>query len=271
MSSLTRISSYQLRAYLALALFFIAQQAFGAGGSYPLEEYQGDLRDIPSLQRGAKIFMNYCLGCHGLKYQRYQRTADDLGIPADIFVENLIFTGVAIGSHIESSMDANLAKNWFGVVPPDLTMVTRVRGTDWLYTYLKTFYIDETRPFGVNNKVFPNVGMPHALIDLQGIPEEGCKQVPRIATNGGEMRDPLIPGKPITETDCGYLIVQEGSGELTATEYDLAVVDLVNFLDYVGEPSRLERENLGVGVLLFLIILFVLAYLLNREYWKNIH
>jgi len=257
------------RAAAAVSLF-LSISSWAASGDYPLDEFTGDKGDLPSLQRGAQTFFNYCLGCHGLRYQRYQRTADDLGIPADLFAENLIFTGAGMGSHIESSMDQELSKNWFGVAPPDLTMVTRVRGVDWLYTYLRTFYVDETRPLGVNNKVFPNVGMPHALIELQGVPELSCKEVPKIAPNGGEMRDPLIPGKKITETRCDFITVREGTGLLDAEAYEQLVLDLVNFLDYVSDPTAMERQRLGVFVLLFLVILFVLAYLLNREYWQNI-
>lgn len=244
--------------------------AWAVESTFELEKFRGDPTDLPSLQRGAQIYMNYCLGCHSLQYQRYQRTSEDLGIPESLFAEHLITTGARIGDHIISAMDPEIAKNWFGVAPPDITMVTRVRSPDWVYTYLKTFYRDNSRPFGVNNRTFPNVGMPHALLDLQGIPTLGCRQVPKFAANGGEARDPLVPGKRLTETQCGQIIVEEGTGQLTSEEYDLAVTDLVNFLDYVGEPSRQTRKRTGIFVLLYLIIFFAFAWLLNREYWRGI-
>ena len=215
--------------------------------SWPMEEYSPDLHDKPSLQSGAQLYMNYCLGCHSMKYQRYERTADDLGIPHEIALENLVFTGQRIGELMQTAMPEENAKNWFGGAPPDLTMVARVRGTQWLYNYLKTFYVDEERPFGVNNKVFENVAMPHVLLGLQGTQREIC-----------------------ADHEC-KLVVDEGTGSMTAEEYDSAVYDLVNFLYYTGEPSRLERYRLGIFVLLFLVILGAFTYLLNREYWKDVH
>jgi len=241
-----------------------------AESSYPMEPMKPNLQDVPSLQRGFKLYVNYCIGCHSLKFQRYERTADDLGIPHDIALENLVFTGQKIGEQMVSAMDPEAAKNWFGAPPPDLTMVARVRDPEWIYNYLKTFYLDDTRPLGVNNLVFPNVGMPHALIDLQGVQRMGCVQVPKIAPNGGEMRDPLEPGKPITEEKCGQLVLEEGSGQMTPEEYDQAVYDIANFLHYVGDPSRLERHRIGVYVLLFLVILYVFTWLLGREYHKAV-
>ncbi len=237
---------------------------------WPMEPMDPDLEDVPSLQNGARLYVNYCIGCHTLQYQRYERTADDLQIPHDIALENLVFTGQKIGALMTNAMDMEQAKNWFGAPPPDITMVTRVRGVDWVYNYLKTFYVDDARPLGVNNKVFPNVGMPHALLDLQGVQRSACIQVPKIAENGGEMRDPLVPGLAITEEKCGQLVVEEGTGLYTAEEYDQAVYDISNFLYYVGDPSRLERHRLGVYVLLFLVILFVFTWLLGREYNKAV-
>ena len=237
---------------------------------WPMESMDPDLENVPSLQNGARLYVNYCIGCHTLQYQRYERTADDLQIPHDIALENLVFTGQKIGALMTNAMDMEQAKNWFGAPPPDITMVTRVRGVDWVYNYLKTFYVDDARPLGVNNKVFPNVGMPHALLDLQGVQRSACIQVPKIAENGGEMRDPLVPGLAITEEKCGQLVVEEGTGLYTAEEYDRAVYDISNFLYYVGDPSRLERHRLGVYVLLFLVILFVFTWLLGREYNKAV-
>ncbi|MCZ6890801.1 MAG: cytochrome c1 [Gammaproteobacteria bacterium] len=235
--------------------------ALPAQSNWPMEPMQPDLEDLPSLQRGAALYMNYCLGCHSLQYQRYERTANDLGIPHAVFLENLIFTGQKIGGLMETSMPGEKSKAWFGAPPPDLTLVERVRGATWLYNYLKTFYIDETRPFGVNNKIFPNVGMPHVLMDLQGVQRE----VP----DGFEPRN-LLTGH-IDYVPRSRLAVDEATGTYDEQAYDQAVYDLVNFLYYVGEPTRLERYRIGVYVLLFLVILFVFAYLLNREYWKDVH
>lgn len=253
------------------ACFALQAPSWAASTGYELDRFPGDPSDKPSLQRGAQTFVNYCFGCHSLQYQRYQRTADDLGIPEALFAEHLITTDAKIGDHIKSSMNPEVAKHWFGIAPPDLTMVTRVRSVDWVYSYLKAFYTDVSRPFGVNNKVFPNVGMPHALLELQGVPELGCRQVTRTADNGGEMRDPLIPGKVVTATQCNFINVQADTGSMNAEEYDLVVTDLVNFLDYVGEPTRKDRERIGVFVLLYLAILLILTYMLNREYWRDIH
>ncbi len=256
---------------LLLALFLIPGVLSAAATSdWHMEPMDPDLENVPSLQNGARLYVNYCLGCHSLQYQRYERTADDLQIPHEIALENLVFTGQKIGERITNAMDKDQANNWFGVPPPDITMVTRVRGVDWVYNYMKTFYLDESRPLGVNNKVFPNVGMPHVLLDLQGVQRSACIQVPKIADNGGEMRDPLVPGKPITEEKCGQLVLEDGTGLYTAEEYDQAVYDITNFLYYVSDPSRLERNRLGVYVLLFLVILFVFTWLLGREYNKAV-
>ena len=220
-----------------------------SAGDWEMLPFEPNLADKPSLQRGVGLYANYCMGCHSLRYQRYERTADDLEIPHEIFLEQVVPSYAKIGDLMETAMPAR-SKNWFGASPPDLTGVAKVRGTEWLYNYLKTFYLDESRPMGVNNKVFPNVGMPHALFELQGIQQEVCAQV-------GE--------------HCGHLEVVEGTGRYTAEEYDQAVYDIVNFLYYVAEPTRTERYRLGVYVLLFLVVLFVLTSLLGREYAKEFH
>ena len=270
MRGVTRILLVLGAFVLSTAFLPPAAQAAGDSG-WHMEPVSPNQADVPSLQRGAALYMNYCIGCHSLKYQRYERTADDLEIPHDIMLENLIFTGQKIGGLMEIAMPRESAKQWFGAPPPDLTMVTRVRSPEWVYNYLKTFFIDESRPFGVNNKVFPNVGMPNVMIALQGTQREVCKQVPKLAANGGEMRDPLTPGVPITEEKCGLLGVDEGTGQLTEKEFDQAVYDLVNFLHYVAEPSRADRHRIGIYVLLFLVILYVFTFLLGREYQKEVH
>ncbi len=258
---------------VVIAMLLLAPLAVSAAGpiDWDMEPFKANLRDKPSLQRGAALYMNYCLGCHSLEFQRYEMTADFLEVPHDIFLENLVFSGESIGSQMHNAMPTEQAKSWFGAAPPDLTMVTRVRSATWVYNYLKTFYEDPSRPFGMNNKVFPNVGMPHAMLELQGLPQAVCRQVPMTAGNRGEMRDPLQPGVPITEEKCDVLEVVPGTGAMTAAEFDQAVYDVTNFLHYVAEPTRLERQRLGVYVILFLIVLLVLTKLLAREYHKEYH
>lgn len=244
-----------MKKLLSVIALLASSLAMAAGPTIPLDKAPIDLHDKASLQNGAKLFQNYCLGCHQMQYQRYSRTFRDLDIPEDIGMEHLMFTGEKVGDHITNAMPAKFAENSFGVTPPDLTNVARVRGANWLYTYLRTFYVDETRPFGVNNKVFPTVGMPHVLQELQGVPYRAY-----------ETR--LVDGQP-QEVYVG--IRTDGSGELSTEEYDRAVADLVNYLVYTGEPSKLEAHALGVKVLIFLLILFVLTYFLKKEYWKDVH
>ena len=257
------------RLFLALLLLQGGQVLASGAAGWPMEPMKPNLQDLPSLQNGWRLYVNYCLGCHSLQYQRYERTADDLGVPHDIALEQLVFTGQKIGEQMTTAMPVEMAKQWFGAPPPDLTMVVRVRGEEWLYNYLKTFYVDDSRPFGVNNKVFPNVSMPNVLLELQGVQRSACLQMPKLADNGGERRDPLT-GEPVTEEKCGQLVVDEGSGQYTPEEFDQAVYDIVNFLYYVGDPSRLERYRIGIYVLLFTIILFVFTWLLGREYQKEV-
>ena len=243
------MSSKRFAASLLLIPALLLGSAWAAESSWPMEPMTPDLENLPSLQSGFKLYVNYCIGCHSLQYQRYERTADDLGIPHEVALENLIFTGQKIGELMTSSMDPEKAKVWFGAPPPDLTMVARVRSPEWLYNYLKTFYLDESRPFGVNNGVFANVGMPNVLMHLQGVQELDC---------------------PEESEDCSKLSVREGSGAMSSDEFDSVVYDLANFLYYVGEPSRLERHRLGVYVLLFLVVLYLVTNLLAREYRKEV-
>ena len=189
----------QLTALSLLVPGLLLGTAWAAESSWPMEPMTPDLENLPSLQNGFKLYVNYCLGCHSLQYQRYERTADDLGIPHEVALQNLVFTGQKIGDLMTTSMDPEQAKNWFGAPPPDLTMVARVRSAEWLYNYLKTFYLDEGRPFGVNNGVFANVGMPNVLMHLQGVQELECSQ----------------DGAP-----CTNLVVREGSGALSVEEFD---------------------------------------------------
>lgn len=216
--------------------------AFAAGGHNPhVVPADIDLHDQESLQSGAQVFIESCMGCHSAQYQRYERVATDLGIDFDD-MNAMIKTDAKIGDLMVSAMPQAQAAKWFGAPPPDLTLVARVRGSDWLYSYLTTFYQDESRPFGVNNLVFPSVGMPHVLENYQGI--------------------------PVLQDD-GTIVASGGS--MTDEEYKKLALDLTNFLTYSAEPIRTTREAMGVWVLAFLGVFFVIAYLLKREYWRDVH
>jgi len=236
-------------------------------GTIDCDPFEAQLSNDASLQNGAKLAVNYCMGCHSFKYSRWERVADDIGIPHDIMMDNMIFTGQKIGELMDISMPPEESKSWFGAVPPDLTLVARSKSPEWVYTYLRNFYKDDSRPLGVNNKVYKDVGMPHALLDLQGLPE--CQFGQTISTYGGLKRD-LLTGEDILDNPCGrYKIEQAGS--LSPEEFDVAVFDLVNFLTYVAEPMAEQRKHIGKLVILFLLLLLVFVVLLNREYWKGIH
>lgn len=229
------------RIFLALVLL-CPSFVFSAGSNVPLETANIDLHDKASLQRGFEHYQAYCAGCHSMQYQRYERVSDDLGIDKQVISEQFLPAGVKIGELMKNAIPPNDAATWFGAVPPDLTLVSRVRGEDWVYSYLKGFYQDPSRPFGVNNVVFPMVGMPHVLQPLQGVT---IKQ----------------PNGKLVST----------GGQLTPQEYDNFVRDLTGFLAYSADPVKLEREGLGKWVLAFLAIFFILAFLLKKEYWKDVH
>ena len=239
---------------IALVAFVPGMVSAASGHNVHLEDANIDLTDKESLRRGVELFQNNCAGCHSTQYQRYQRVAEDLDIPVDE-MRKLIHTDAKIGELMENSIEPKDAAKWFGAAPPDLTLVARVRGEDWVYSYLKGFYKDPSRPFGVNNTVFPSVGMPHVLEGLQGI------ATPVIETE-------VVDGKEVTKVK-GVNPAEGGS--LSAEEYDQVVRDLTGFLVYSAEPVKLERENLGKWVLGFLFIFFVIAYLLKKEYWKDVH
>jgi len=253
----------------ALLLAAIPMFGFAAAGEYPLDNVSIDLTDKAAMQDGAKTFVNYCMGCHGAKFQRYERVANDLGISEQLMMENLVLTDAKFGDHMNSSMAAADAKVWLGVAPPDLTLVARVRGADWLYTYMRTFYEDPTRPYGVNNKVFPLVGMPNVLVGLQGRQEIGCKQV-QIEENGKKVFDPLT-GVAVTQEACDQLTIVPKTGSLSEAEFDEKIKNLVTFLEYSANPVKLKSQRIGMYVLLFLAFFFVFAYFLKREYWKDVH
>lgn len=256
--------------FLALIFAALPALAMASGGlEYPNDHVDIDLSDKAALQDGARTFANYCMGCHSAKFQRYERVAKDLGIPEQVMLDNLVFTGAKIGDHMKIGMKPADAKVWFGAAPPDLTLVARVRGADWLYTYLRTFYEDPARPWGVNNKAFPNVGMPNVLVGLQGRQVIGCKQV-QVVENGKKQFDPLT-GAPITHEACDQLTVVPKTGTQSEAEFDETIKNLVTFLEYSANPVKLESQRIGVYVLLYLAFFFVFAYLLKREYWKDVH
>jgi ubiquinol-cytochrome c reductase cytochrome c1 subunit len=236
---------------LLLAVLLAPAAVFGSEAGYPLDRSPNDPRDLVSMQSGARTFVNYCLGCHGMQYMRYQGLTE-LGLSEAQVRDNLMFTADKIGEPVRGTMNAKEAKQWFGVAPPDLSVVARSRGADWLYTYLRTFYRDAKRPSGWNNAVFPNVGMPHALWMLQG--ERGFEAVAPKEEHG----------------HVEYRWSEISKGAQSATEYDATVRDLVNFLVYVGEPHAASRKAIGVVTLFVLGALFVLAWLLKKEYWKDV-
>ena len=262
-----------------------------------VDKAQIDVSDKASLQSGAKLFMNYCAGCHSTQYQRYNRVAADLGIPEDVMQANLNFTGVAVGDLMTNAIPEKDAATWFGAPPPDLTLVARVRGTNWLYSYLRGFYIDEERPFGVNNLIFPAVGMPHVLEPLQGrhtaevltftktkddsewTSQDGNikwsnKQLNSAIKDSAKVEKKTIRNEDTkAETQVVTLtnLVTDGKGELSGEEYDQAALDLVNFLAYSADPVKLERHRIGYWVLGFLVIFFIFGYMLKKEYWRDVH
>ena len=233
---------------ILIALLCAPVLAFAAGAELHLDKAPDRANDMPALQRGAQVFVNYCLNCHSASYMRYNRLKD-LDLTDAQIKDNLMFAAEKVGEPMRIAMQRADAKAWFGAAPPDLTVIARARasefgsGADWLYTYLRSFYRDEARPTGWNNVVFANVGMPHALWQLQG------DQI-----LGEDHRLKLV--KP---------------GKLAAAEYDALVGDLVGFLKYMGEPMSELRKRLGVIVLIALSIIFVFAYALKREYWKDVH
>lgn len=259
-----------MKKYIAALVFvLLPHYAFANEGGVVLDPVDIDLTDKAALQDGLRTFVNYCMGCHGAQYQRYERVAKDLDIPEDLMLKNAVFTGAKIGDHMKSAMPPQDAKVWFGAPPPDLTLVARVRGNDWIYSYLRSFYEDLSRPYGVNNSVFPNVGMPHVLLSWQGRRTLGCKQV-QMVEQGRKQYDPLT-GTPLTHEVCDQMAVVSGTGQLTEEEYDEKIKNVVTFLAYSANPIKLESQRIGSGVLLFIAVFFIFTYLLKREYWKDIH
>lgn len=222
-----------------------------ASSGIKLQSVDIDLSDFESIEKGAKHYTTYCIGCHSLKHMRFKRIATDLQIDEHQLLKEIAPIGAGIYEPMHSAMDAGDSSKWFGINPPDLSLIARSRGPDWIYSYLKGFYTDKSKPFGVNNTVFKDVGMPNMLWKLQGI------QTPVIEKVKGQ---DVITYLKLTEP-----------GTLSPKEFDILVTELVNFLVYAGEPIQLERQRMGKYVLLFLFMFTILAYLLKKEYWKDVH
>ncbi len=269
----------KLIAATILALAPLVGQA--AGGEVHLEQANIDLGNEQAIQRGAKRFVNHCMGCHSAQYVRY-KLFTEVGLSEDDIKDNLMFTDGKVGDLMTIAMPEEDAGAWFGAAPPDLSLVARIKhgGADWIYSFLKGFYVDPSRPLGVNNTVFANVGMPHVFLDLQGVQE---------AVYRYEVHH---EGHPVAAFDTeaaadAYLQEHEGQnyrlervvdrlelvqpGSMTAAEYDQVARDLATFLTYISEPMKLERQRIGIWVILFLVVFTVIAYLMKKEWWKDVH
>jgi ubiquinol-cytochrome c reductase cytochrome c1 subunit len=235
---------------LAFVLSVLPLAALASGGGAHLLHAPNDLNDAESLKRGSKLFVNYCLNCHSAKYLRYQRMGKDLGISEEELKAEYMFTTDKVGETMNITMNPADGKRWFGVTPPDLSLVARSRGTDWLYSYLLGFYEDPSRPFGVNNTMFKDVGMPHILWELEG----GISKA--VMKDDGE----------------GHQIIEhlEPANKAKHEEYQKQVTDLVNFLEYAGEPIKMKRLAMGKYVIGFLVFLAILSWILKKEYWRDI-
>jgi len=245
------------RAFLSRVAAFaagllVSASAFASGGGN-LQQSGTDLDDQASLQRGAQLYMNYCAGCHSLKFMRYARIGEDLGLTEKDVLANLNLNGGQIGDHVIAPMSAEMGVAAFGKAPPDLSVISRVRGSDWIYTYLKSFYLDETRPLGWNNSLFANASMPNPLWEMQGLQQP---------VYGKKNKDGETPVE-------GFTVSQAGNQDAAA--FDQTARDITAFLEYAGEPAALKRQRLGVWVLLFLTFLTFLAWLLKGEYWRDVH
>ena len=237
--------------------------AFASSGGYKLEAADSDVSNLASLQRGARNFVNYCLGCHSARYMRYSQVAEDLALTEDALQENLMFTGTRIYDPMTSSMPPEQAREWFGNAPPDLSLIVRSRSPDYVFTFLKSFYGDPARPTGANNAVLPNTGMPPVLIGLQGVQKPKFED--KLDEDGKVMLN--ADDKPLQH----LVALEPGTpGEMNAQEFDGFVRDTVTFLEYVSEPAQAQRRSLGVWVLMYLLMFTAFAYFLKKEYWKDV-
>jgi len=228
--------------------------ALASSGGVKLDRAPIDPGNIPSLQRGAQVFVNYCLNCHSASYMRYNRLTD-LALSEQQIKDNLMLAAEKVGETMNVAMRTKDAKVWFGVPPPDLTVIGRSRGADWLYTYLRTFYRDDSRPTGWNNLAFPSVGMPHVLYQMQGMQTLKVETTTDAHGHKHEERK-LVLASP---------------GSMTPLQFDELTADLVNYLVYMGEPTDNKRLQIGVYVMIFLVLFIFITWLLKRAYWKDVH
>ena len=236
---------------LIALLFLLPFNVFASSSGIELESADIDLSNSVAIARGAKHYVTYCLGCHSAKHIRYKRIALDLGLDENEVLKSIAPLGAGIYDQMHSTMNAHDAEKWFGTTPTDLSLIARSRGADWLYSYLKGFYADKSKPMGVNNAVFKDVAMPNVFWQQQGTQVAVIKSIDGIDTVTG--------------------LHLEQPGLMTPTEFDQMVNELVNFLVYVGEPVQFERRQMGKYVLFFLLMFIALAYLLKKEYWKDVH
>ena len=236
---------------LLIVSLLVSPALLASGGGENLDSVYINLADKGSLRRGAHTFVNYCLSCHAASYMRYERMAADLEIDTPTLVDNLMFATDKPGELMTINMASEDAKAWFGVVPPDLSLTARSRGPDWIYTYLRSFYRDETTPTGWNNTLFPSVAMPHVLYEWQGLREAHFDESQGVSEFSG--------------------FEQIVSGEMSETTYDEAISDLTNFMVYLAEPAKLVRYDIGFWVMGFMLVFIGLTYALKKEYWRDIH
>lgn len=267
----------------AIAIAFVPLVSWGAGAGVTPMSANTDLTSTKSLQNGARVFVNFCMGCHSMEFMRYSRMADDIGLDQDLVAEHLMFTTDKIGDAMTIAMQADDAAGWFGIAPPDLSVIARARGVDWLYTYLTTFYADPdpARPFGVNNLMFPDVGMPHVLWPLQGVQSYVKGERPANVVSehlvgiepdskGYKLRTAVTTddGKRTYVADALEITMP---GTMTPAEFRKTVRDLVNFLDYAGEPVKLTRIQVGYWAIILLAFFALIARGLYKEYWRDVH
>jgi ubiquinol-cytochrome c reductase cytochrome c1 subunit len=245
-----------MKKLILLLLLLPAVNVIASGGGQHLKPAQTNIRSLESLRNGAKYYMNYCSACHSLKYQRYSRMAKDLELSEAEVMDNLVFTGAKFTDHMTITMAEEDSKKWFGNPPPDLTVIAKARGNDWLYAYLKGFYKDSSRPSGWNNTIFKGASMPNVMWQLQGVKEAHFEE--HKDENG-----------IVTKTFKEFTSLSEGS--MSEEEFDATVLDIVNFLDYTAEPAKLIRLAYAPWVMLFLVIFTFLAYLLKKNYFEDIH
>ena len=239
--------------FIAMLTVAALSVSAGAAEGEGMQPAQVKVGNVASLQRGARLYFNFCSGCHSIKYMSYAQLADDLQLTPEQVLHNFAFAGAKIGDQVESNMPADQAQQWFGKAPPDLSLEARAKGPDWIYNYLKSFYLDPTGKTGWNNTVFPNASMPNPLWELQGV-----QTAQRAAAKPGE--EAAVEKLEITQ-----------KGRQSPAEFDETARDLTAFLTYVGEPAALQRTSIGIWVILFLVFFTFLAWLLKHEYWTDVH